>query len=89
MEADLRQAVQRNELVLHYQPQVDTQGRCLGVEALVRWEHPQRGQVQPLDFIPLAEETGLILPINGCCAKPAAPWPHGRPTRAWPGWAWP
>lgn len=64
MEADLRQAVQRNELVLHYQPQVDTQGRCLGVEALVRWEHPQRGQVQPLDFIPLAEETGLILPIG-------------------------
>ena len=64
MENELRHAVERNELVLHYQPQVDPQGRCTGVEALVRWNSPLRGLVSPLDFIGLAEETGLILPIG-------------------------
>ncbi len=64
MESELRRAVERNELVLHYQPQVDPLGRCTGVEALVRWNSPLRGLVSPLDFIGLAEETGLILPIG-------------------------
>lgn len=61
LESDLRKAVKRNELVLHYQPQFDTETNTLiGVEALVRWNHPTRGQIPPGVFIPIAEETGLI-----------------------------
>lgn len=63
-ELELRVAQARDELVLHFQPQVDAGGRCLGVEALIRWNHPQRGMVPPLDFIPLAEDTGLIIGIG-------------------------
>ena len=61
---DLREAVQSEQFFLHYQAQVDDEGRVLGAEVLVRWQHPQRGMVSPADFIPLAEETGLILPLG-------------------------
>jgi EAL domain-containing protein (putative c-di-GMP-specific phosphodiesterase class I) len=64
LEADLRQSLQRDELLLYYQPIVDHASRITGFEALVRWRHPARGLVSPGDFIPLAEQTGLILPLG-------------------------
>lgn len=64
LEADLRQAVQQQQFLLHYQPQVVGAGRLTGAEALVRWQHPLRGMVSPGEFIPLAETSGLILSIG-------------------------
>ena len=64
MESDMRQALQRGEFRLLYQPVVDGRGCIQGVEALVRWNHPQRGHISPAEFIPLAEKTGLILPLG-------------------------
>ncbi|MBV8160680.1 MAG: EAL domain-containing protein [Acidimicrobiia bacterium] len=84
--ADLQRAIERDELVLHYQPIVDlATEQIVAVEALVRWEHPVRGMVPPLEFIPVAEETGLIVPIgrwvlNRACQDMAA-WRRLHPER--------
>jgi diguanylate cyclase (GGDEF)-like protein/PAS domain S-box-containing protein len=64
LEEDLHRGLQDKQFLLYYQPQVDGEGRITGVESLVRWQHPRHGMVSPAKFIPLAEETGLILPLG-------------------------
>ncbi len=64
MVSALHQAVEREQLQVHYQPQVDMAGHIIGAEALLRWTHPEMGPISPADFIPVAEDSGLILPIG-------------------------
>jgi diguanylate cyclase (GGDEF)-like protein/PAS domain S-box-containing protein len=72
LESALREAIQRNELHLHYQPQIDMEtGRIVGVEALLRWRHPQLGNIPPVKFIPIAESTGLIVEIGAWVMRTA------------------
>lgn len=79
LESDLRWALARNELLLHYQPQVDIHtGEVIGFECLLRWQHPELGMVSPVRFIPLAEESRLILPIGAWVLEEAC-----RQNKAW------
>jgi len=80
LENDLRRAVSQDELRIHYQPVVDiASGKIVGAEALLRWQHPQRGLLYPRDFISLADETGLIVPIGDWVLKMAC-----RQAKGWP-----
>jgi diguanylate cyclase (GGDEF)-like protein/PAS domain S-box-containing protein len=79
LENDLRRAVERQEFAVHYQPIVSLEsGQVRGFEALVRWQHPQRGLVSPAEFVPLAEETGLIIPLGMMVLREAC-----RQTASW------
>jgi diguanylate cyclase (GGDEF)-like protein/PAS domain S-box-containing protein len=71
LENDIREGIKKNEFILHYQPQFNHLNQCIGAEALVRWNHSTKGMVSPVEFIPLAEETLLIIPIGNYVLKTA------------------
>ena len=71
LEDELRAGIDAQQLVLHYQPQIGAEGQVIGAEALVRWQHPQRGLVPPGEFIPIAEASGLIAEIDGWVLRQA------------------
>jgi predicted signal transduction protein with EAL and GGDEF domain len=86
LEASLRDALAEQQFCLYYQPQVTADGTVAGAEALVRWLHPSKGLVSPAEFIPLAEQTGLIVPlgrrhVSNWCTGPPVP---TRRTGCWP-----
>lgn len=87
LEADIRDGLERGEFLLHYQRVVDATGAVLGAEALVRWQHPERGLVPPGEFIAVAEQSGLILPLGRFVLRAAceqlARWAHDKARRHW------
>ncbi len=86
LQSDLRQGLRENQFILYYQPQVGRDGRMTGVEALLRWQHGSRGLVEPSEFIPAAEDGGLILPLGQWALETAcrqlAAWAHRPDTAA-------
>ncbi len=78
MEADMRTGIYQQQFLLYYQPQVNSAGKLIGAEALLRWQHPRKGMISPADFIPLAEESGLIIPLGTWILKTAC-----QQLRAW------
>ena len=87
--SDLRQALEKREFVLYYQPEIElSTRRIVGLEALIRWRHPERGMISPMDFIPVAEESGLILPIGDWGLSEACSqiqkWHHENPEQSVP-----
>lgn len=87
LEQDIRHALAQGQFVLHYQPQVDVDGRLCGVEALARWQHPERGLLSPAHFIQVAEETGLIVPLGQWAlhtiCRDMAVWQAVQPGACW------